>query len=236
MTFLMFDTVTPSAVGRLASTSPDAVAGYTDGLYRDIAELARAYPNHRHLSIAVHPRDDADCLDVETGDASPDDVPGWVRRQHGRGVARPWVYANTSTWPAIKTALQAGGIGRGEIIKWRADFDGVAALLPDDDAKQFTNHWEGRNVDASIVRDDAFRLMREHVPPRYRSKPNARRRSVLAKIKPHPKITAAAGGGTGGVAVVALLAQAGVHLSAAEWSAISVALGLLAGWLRPARH
>lgn len=231
---LMFDSVTPSAIGRLASTSPDAVAGYVDGRYRDIAALERDYPNHRHLSIAVTARDDADCLDIENGDAVPAEAPGWLRRQHARGVARPWLYANTSTWPAVLRYVQLAGIPRGAFVKWRADFDGVQELQGDDDAKQFTDHWQGRNVDASVVRDEILELLGPHTPPKKRPRPHPVRRP-RPSLNIHPKVKGATGGAALAGLIIAALHALGVsHITAAETSAAGVLGSALAGYLTPA--
>ena len=66
-----------------------AVAGYVDGKWGTYPRLAAAFPRALLLSIAVFAADDADCLDIETGDADPADAPGWTGRQKARGAARP---------------------------------------------------------------------------------------------------------------------------------------------------
>lgn len=235
MTFLMFDSVTPGAIGRLASTSPDAVAGYVDGRFRDLLQIAQAYPEHRHLAIAVHPSDDADCLDIETGDARPVDAPAWVRRQHARGIARPWLYANTSTWPQVIRALQLAGIPRQAVVKWRADFDGSEQLLGDDDLKQFTDHWQGRNVDASVCRDDVFELLRiQPAAPKPRPRPRPVRGPRPSNV--HPKVKGATAGATIAGGIIALLHAVGIaHVTQAEVSAAGVLGALVAGYFTSAR-
>ena len=230
----MFDTVTPSAIGRLASTSSDAVAGYVDGRYKDLAQLERDYPAHRHMGIAVRATDDAECLDVETGDAQPWQVAGWVLRQHSRGIVRPCIYANLSTMPAVKRELATAGIARQSVRLWVAAYDNDPSIPAGYDAHQWTDHWDGRNVDASVCLDDFFSHSTPVGPTRRR--PPVRRRvvAVVRRAKPHPKVAAAGVGGGSGVGLTAVLAGLGVHLSSPAWAAISVALGLLAGWLRPA--
>ena len=78
-----------------------AVAGYVNGRYANTGELRARFPHAKLLTIAVNTMADAECLDVETGDAMPAQTPGWVLRQHARGLARPCVYANRSTMPAV---------------------------------------------------------------------------------------------------------------------------------------
>lgn len=150
-TITMFDTVTPSAIGRLASTSSDAVAGYIDGRFRDLPQLAIEYPGHRHFSIAVFWTDDGDFLDVETGDATPAQVPAWVKRQFDRGSHFVGLYANGSTWPAIFQALLAAGISPHRVVKWLAQPTGKPHIPPGFDGCQYSfTGPQGQNVDESI--------------------------------------------------------------------------------------
>ncbi len=102
--FTMYDTTDPGT--HLPVQHPQAVAGYVNGSWPSYNGLVKRYPGAKHLSIAVNTSADARCLDVETGDATPDQAPAWVRRQHARGVARPILYANTSTMPAVIAALE----------------------------------------------------------------------------------------------------------------------------------
>ncbi len=229
----MFDTVTPAAIGRLASTSPDAVAGYVDGRYRDLTQLENAYPGHHHMGIAVTARDDAECLDIETGDATPWDAPGWVRRQHARGVARPCLYANESTMPTVKVVLQRAGIERQAVRLWMAHYNGVTDVPAGFDAHQYTDHWEGRNVDASMCLDDFFSLPAPH--PGKAAAPARRHpvRRAAARAKPHRKVVAAGTGGGLGIAILHILAGAGVTVTPTEAAGISTAVAILAGWLAP---
>lgn len=232
----MLDTTTPGAIGRLASTSPDAIAGYIDGRYRDLTELEKLYPNHHHLSIVVTADDDGDCLDIENGDATPAQAPGWVLRQRARGHARPWLYANSSTWPTVEAYLQRSGISRPEVVKWRADFDQDPNLLPDDDAKQYTDHWQGRNVDASMVRSEVFDLPL----PRHGAKPRPRHRPVRVPRprKPiHPKVKGATAGSAIATGILALLHALGVNPITPAEAAGAASLGaIIAGYLTPSKQ
>lgn len=229
----MYDTVTPGAVGRLASTSPDAIAGYIDGRYKDLAELERLYPNHQHLSIAVSAGDDADCLDVENGDATPAQAPGWVIRQHARGVARPVLYADLSTLPIVMLKVASAGIARRSVRLWMAHFDQVPNVPDGYDGHQYTDRWQGRNVDASVVLDDFFELPPAPAPvkPRPRHRP-VRVPRPLKKI--HPKVKGSTIGAAIAGGIIGLLHAIGVtHITAAETSAAGVLGALIAGYLTP---
>jgi hypothetical protein len=84
---VMYDSVTVSAI----PANAQAVAGYTAGRFLTFPTLVKQFPKARKLSIAVASRFDAECLDVEPGDATPDVAAGWVKRQQARGVKRPVV-------------------------------------------------------------------------------------------------------------------------------------------------
>lgn len=100
----------------------DAYAGYVSGNWPTYATVAARFPRAHLLSIAPTAAHDADCLDVEAGDATPADAPGWVRRQQARGVTRPVLYASASTIPAVIGELTAAGIGRSAVRLWSAHY------------------------------------------------------------------------------------------------------------------
>lgn len=234
----MLDTVDPGVIGRLASTSPTAVAGYDDGLYNDIAQLEREYPAHHHLSICVFAWDNGDCLDIENGDATPAEAPGWVRRQHARGESRPCLYANESTMPAVKFHLDQAGIPRQSVRLWVAHYDGIAEVPAGYDAKQYSDHWHNRNVDVSVCLDDFFEL----APPRPRPNPKPpknrkRKRRRPIPVKPiHPKVKGASLAAILATGITAGLNAAGIHLTPAEVGAIVTAIGAAGGYVVPVRQ
>src|SRR6266487_4563491 len=67
---------------------------------------------------------DAQCLDVEPGDATNADAPAWVKRQIARGVYRPVVYTSLSNVNALLRALAAAGISRPQVRLWTAHYTG----------------------------------------------------------------------------------------------------------------
>ena len=162
---VMWDDVTVSLFPRLASTSPDAVAGYRDGRFANEQQLARAFPNHRHLWIVVNAADNADCLDIERGDATPAQAPTWVKRQHARGVKRPVLYCSISAAPAVLEQLAAAGIHRPEIRLWSAHYTGRPHICGPQtcgfsnivaDATQWTSRAFNRDLDESLCSPDFF--------------------------------------------------------------------------------
>lgn len=142
-------------VGTIPS-DPHAVAGYVGGNWPTYLALVHRFPHAFHLSIAVTASEDGECLDIETGDATPWQAPFWVRRQQHKGVSRPALYANLSTMPAVQTALRTHGIGRNEVRLWVAHYTGVAAIPKGYDACQYDDKALGRNLDASLCHPSFF--------------------------------------------------------------------------------
>lgn len=157
--FRMFDSVVVTALPRDAA----AVAGYVNGYYRTWPDVKRLFPNAKKLSIAVTSLANADCLDVEPGNASPADAPGWVKRQQKRGVKRPAVYCALSAAREVLAEIQKAGIKREEVRLWTAHYTHTAHLCGPScgfglnttaDATQFTDHSGGRTLDESLCRHD----------------------------------------------------------------------------------
>src|SRR5947209_4017262 len=70
------------------------VAGYVNGQWPTYAAAVKRWPRARVMSISISAGHDAECLDVEQGDAQPDEAAVWVFRQLVRGAKRPCLYAD----------------------------------------------------------------------------------------------------------------------------------------------
>lgn len=151
----MYDSVTLAEIPKDAP----AVAGYVGGRWPTYPKVVAGWPHARHLSIAVTAKQDATCLDVEPGDATPQDAADWIKRQHARGVRKPAVYASVSQAQSLVTLLASHGLPRSAYRLWTAHytfkphicgpscgfgFRGVA------DATQWTDKAMGRNLDQSL--------------------------------------------------------------------------------------
>jgi hypothetical protein len=148
-TATMYDTVTLGSV----PTAPFALGGYTSGFWPTYLPLRQRYPQAHTVSIAVTSSHRANCLDVEPGDASPGEAPGWVWVEIHLGVAKPCVYSSYFEFiEEIRPLLQRAGIGRAQIFEWDADYLGCPRLDATFDATQCTNRALGRNLDESIVK------------------------------------------------------------------------------------
>ncbi len=144
----MYDSVTPSAI----PTDAALVAGYVDGAYAwSAAEWAR-FPNSVKVRIAVFPNtDDGHVLDVEQGDATPAQAPGWVDMRRAAGVD-PTVYCNASTWSSVISAFRSAGVAAPHY--WIAQYDGNPSVPSGAVAKQYNDPpGSGGNYDISVVAD-----------------------------------------------------------------------------------
>lgn len=149
MTRLMYDSVTPGSIPQSAAM----VAGYVDGRYAWSAEGWARFPHAVHVPIAVFASTNAGVvLDVETGDATPAQAPGWVQRRRAAGVD-PSVYCNTSVWPSVRAAFTSAGVAQPHY--WVAAYPGGGAVIPSGAiAHQYADPLtSGGNFDLSVVAD-----------------------------------------------------------------------------------
>jgi len=176
----MFDAVN---TGAIPSDAP-AVAGYVNGRFVTWLRIQKQFPKAKHLPISVFASGDAECLDVETGDASPAEVPAWVKRQQARGIPKPVIYCSLSLVRAVLAELATAGIPRTSIRLWTAHYTHVPhrcspkcglGMSTTADATQFTDRALGRSLDESLLADNFFDAA---VSPAER-----RRRKILAAKK-----------------------------------------------------
>ena len=144
----MFDSVTLGAI----PARPFAQAGYTAGRWPTYLPLRRAWPAAHTISIAVSAADHADCLDIEPGDATPAEAPGWVRADRAAGFATPCLYSSFFEFrDQVAPILARAGIARSSVFEWDADYTGVPHIDAGFDATQWTDRALGRNLDESMV-------------------------------------------------------------------------------------
>lgn len=106
----------------------DLYAGYDDGAWPDAPAIAARFPGARVLRVTTDPADNlGDVLDVERGDARPQDLPGWVKRRRSGLVSWPWGYCNASTWPAARQACIDARVA--EPLWWVAAYPGPGPVL-----------------------------------------------------------------------------------------------------------
>jgi hypothetical protein len=124
----MFDAVTASLIPR--SPAPALVAGYADKIHLAPWSTAdwKLFPGSTRLVRIVKKAatNDGHVLDVERGDATPAQAPGWVAMRRGGG-ADPTVYCNLSTWPDVIAAFAKAKVAQPHY--WIAEYDGKPGLL-----------------------------------------------------------------------------------------------------------
>lgn len=143
----------------------EAVAGYVNGIWPTFSKLKAGFPRAHKLSVAVAAQYDADCLDVERGDALVADAPEWVQRQIARKVHRPVVYTSVSQARTLLDMLRARGIARDQIRLWTAHYTHKPhrctavcgfGFTGEADATQYSDHAFDRNLDASLCSPTFF--------------------------------------------------------------------------------
>lgn len=143
----------------------EAVAGYVGGAWPTAHLLPARFPHAHILTIAVNAQEDADCLDVETGDATPEQAPAWFLRQLKRGIDRvPVLYCSVSMMPALVAAMTRAGIHEDRYIIWSAHYTNMAHIDPGAEATQWYNKAHGRNLDVSLCRPGFFRSVPSRDP------------------------------------------------------------------------
>lgn len=232
--FVMYDSITVEAIPKSAT----AVAGYVGGFWPTYKQLQREFGHVRLLSIAVNASENADCLDVEKGDSTPQQAPAWVRRQQARGVKRPVIYCSVSVVPAVVAALRADGLSTSAVRWWTAHYVGRPHLcgpgcgMPANhiaDATQWTDRALGRNLDESLCGDNFLGPLPPVKKPRRIIRRPARRPAPV-----HPKVKGATVGAALATGITAALHQLGIAFTPAEASAIAAALSFLGGYVAPA--
>lgn len=160
MSTVMYDAIYVSAL----PLGQPAYAGYVGGFWPTFPTLQAKFPNARLLSIAVTAGEDAECLDVEKGDATIDQAPAWFRRQVPRGVQRPVVYTSVSNVDALVALMAANGIPRAAYRIWSAHYATEHVCGPASckdttatcDGTQWTSRALGRSLDQSLMSDSFF--------------------------------------------------------------------------------
>jgi hypothetical protein len=133
----MYDSIAVSAIPRDAK----AVAGYVDGRWPNFQQMCQMFPDALHVSIATSPGSFALVLDVETGDATPEQAPPWVERMRSLGEVESWVYCNRSTWPLVIEAFTQANVAPPRY--WIATADNNPIPPPGADACQYAQGGSG---------------------------------------------------------------------------------------------
>jgi hypothetical protein len=131
-----------------------AYAAYVDGGIGDqpnYAYIVSKFPKAQHLSVSLF-GNSADAIDVESGAATPSQVPAWCTAQRKRGIARPVVYASASTMNSeILSTLSRAGIARSTVRLWTAHYDSGQHICGPDSCGQLSVNADGTQWTPSAV-------------------------------------------------------------------------------------
>lgn len=148
MTRLMYDGVTP------ASVPPGAAlyAGYVNGKWQSYAGLVARFPTAKHVTICVNATGTARVLDVESGDATPEQAPGWCEDQRRAGEPYPVVYVGEDNWPSVRSEFGVQAVA--EPLYWVAAYVDDPSQVPAIPAGAIAlQYFDYGGYDASVVAD-----------------------------------------------------------------------------------
>lgn len=141
----MYDAVTPGNI----PAGAQLVAGYADGRYANLPAMRARFPHALVVPIATGKSTRATVADVEKGDLTPEDALYWVTvTMSDVSNHLLTLYANTSTWPSVKSAFTAARVTLPQW--WAAHYTGVAHLEPGSIATQYV---DTGGYDLSLVAD-----------------------------------------------------------------------------------
>src|SRR5579859_1053358 len=122
LTRTMYDSTNPNDI----PTSAQMVAGYDDGIYAWTTAGWGRFPNSVKVQIAISASHNfGHVLDIENGDATPAQAPGWVRMRMAAGIQRPTLYVSRSVWATV--AAYCAGL---PVDWWVATLDGTKIVTP----------------------------------------------------------------------------------------------------------
>lgn len=108
-------------------------------------------PNVTYVSIARNVNENAHVLDVETGDATPQQAPSWVLRERKLGYI-PTVYMSAFLWPSVREQFTQQEVAEPQYMV--AAYDNDPAIPAGAIAKQYINPpRSGGHYDISSVAD-----------------------------------------------------------------------------------
>ena len=161
MGVLMYDGINALAAG-IAREFPTAakIAGYVNGPYAWSQAEWNLFPHADHVTISITASANAgDVLDVEVGDATPDQSAGWIAMRKAAGLYRPTIYCSRSVIPAVRAGTGTYILGKDYDI-WVAEYTGSAheVTAPGNPPAicAATQYASTANYDVSMVYDEAW--------------------------------------------------------------------------------
>lgn len=153
--------------------SAAAVAGYCGqhNHFQSYWWFVQDYPHAIVVPVLAYAQDDGPpdnpniCLDIEPGNSGPETAPGFIQREHSRGVKRPIIYAARADMQSVLGYCDAAGISRSSWRRWVAHPDGIPHICTnarcgyETDGTEATQYvWSpgGVNIDISLCADSFF--------------------------------------------------------------------------------
>lgn len=147
----MYDAVTADNI-LAADPNPQMVAGYVDKIVLQPWSGGdwALFPNAVKVQIVKKATSNfGHVLDVEPGDATPAQAPGWVQMRRASG-ADPSVYCSLSDWSIVRASFAAAKVA--EPHYWIAHYDGDPTIPAGAVAKQYRGN-VAPGYDVSSVAD-----------------------------------------------------------------------------------
>jgi hypothetical protein len=143
VTRTMYDSITAPDIPLTAAV----VLGYVNGTFEWSSADWDRFPHAVKVRCATRATvDNGHVLDVEQGDATPAQAPGWVQMRRRAGLATPTVYCSASAWPSVKAAFTAADVAAPLYLI--AHYDGDPAIPAGAIGKQYRDppgsggHWD----------------------------------------------------------------------------------------------
>jgi hypothetical protein len=154
---LMYDSVDAAAL----PASAQMVAGYANGRYPSYEAIKQRFPRIPVIGIGVfgsalhHP---AHVLDIENGDATPEEFGPWARAMRLMDVRRPTAYIGKARLIELLHHRRRGQILDVWVADWTGDHHELAAVGANVVAVQFAapGHGSPGEYDVSAVYDDSW--------------------------------------------------------------------------------
>lgn len=167
---LMYDGINADAV-TIGKDFPatSKIAYYVNGTYAWSQAQVDLFPHADHVTISVTASANiGDVLDVEVGDATPNQTAGWIAMRKAAGLYRPTIYCSKDTVPAVRAGTGSYVLGKDYDI-WVAWFtsDPTPPVPPGLPAASFAA-WQCEstaNWDASRVLDPGWPHRKPPAPP-----------------------------------------------------------------------
>lgn len=153
---LMYDSVNASSI-KAVNPNPQMVAGYADTIVIPQWKPSdwALFPNAVKVQIVKKASSNwGHVLDVEPGDATPAQAPGWVKMRRAAGLATPCVYVQKSSWASVQNEFNIQKTA--QPLYWVAHYNDVEELPTLNGIKAIAKQHHGndpRNFDLSYVAD-----------------------------------------------------------------------------------